>query len=74
MQSHGVRCLRLRVLLAVQEGNYGSALLESIGLHVLGHEALVAQEETSLATRHIGRRASHDRSSRWHCCSSHDYR
>lgn len=69
-----MRRMRLRVLLAVQEGDYGSALLESIRLHVLGNQAMVAQEETALAARHTRWCAGHDCPSRWHCCARHDHR
>lgn len=74
MQSHGVRRLWIRILLAVQERNHRSTLSESIGLHILGHQALVEKEEVALAAWHTGRCASHDRFSRRNCCARHDYR
>lgn len=74
MQSHGVRRLRFRVLLAVQEGDNRPSLFESFRLHVLGHEAVVTKEETVVAARYSRRRACHDCFSRWNCCSRHDYR
>lgn len=74
VQSHGVRRLRLRVLLAVQEGDHGPALLEPVGLHVLGNEAVVAKKEAAVAARNARRSASHDCSSRRHRRAGNDYR
>jgi hypothetical protein len=74
VQSYGVRRLRLRILLAVQEGNHRFALLESFGLHILGHQALVAEEEAALAARYARGSASHDSFSRRNRRASHDNR
>lgn len=74
MQSHGVRCVRLGVLLAVHEGDQRSTLLESVGMHILGQEAVVEEKEITVAVGHAGWCSCWYRSSRWDCCSCHDYR
>ena len=43
LQPHDVRCLRRRVLLALHEGDLGPALPQSVGVHILGEEAMVRQ-------------------------------
>lgn len=74
MQSHGVRRVWLRVLLAVQERNHRFTLSEPFGMHVLGHEALVAKEEIAVAAWHARWRARDDCFSGRNCCASDDYR
>lgn len=73
VQSHGVRRLRFGVLLAVQEGDYGLALSQSVRLHVLGHEALVSQKETSLAAWNASRSSGYDCIGRWYRCARYDH-
>ena len=52
VQPHHVQRVRLRVLLALHEGDQRPALPFALGLHVLGQEALVAQEEDHVAAGH----------------------
>lgn len=74
VQPHGVCCVWLGVLLAVQEGDHGPALSESIGMHLLGHEAVVAQEEAAVAVGDARRCAGDDCARRRHRRARHDYR
>ena len=74
MQSHGVRCMWFRVLLAVQERDYRFALFESIRMYILGHKAMVEEEEAFMATRNTRGCTCNDCSSRWNCRSRNDYR
>ena len=43
LQPHDVRGLRRRVLLALHEGDLGPALPQSVGVHILGEEAMVRE-------------------------------
>ena len=73
LQPHDVCCLRHRVLLALHERDFGPALPESIRLHFLGEEALVAKEEAILAAGHSGRSSGGNRPLGWHRRPSHDH-
>lgn len=74
MQPYGVRRVRLGVLLVVQEGDNRLALLESVWLHVLGHEAMVAEKEAFMAARDTRWSACDDCARGRDCCASDDYR
>lgn len=74
VQSHGVCRVWLRVLLAVQEGNHWPSLLESFGLHILGHKTVVAEEETAMAVGNACWCTSHDCTCCRNCCASDDHR
>lgn len=74
MQPHGLRHLRVRVLLALHEGDQRFALPEPFRLHLLGQEALVPEEETPVAAGDPGRGAAGDCPGGWNCRASDDYR
>lgn len=58
MQSHGVLRMRCGILLALHEGGFRFTLFKPQRLHVLGQEAVVAQEEAAVAAGHAGGRAA----------------
>lgn len=74
VQPHDVLGVRGRVLLAVHEGDQRPALPLTLGLHLLGQEAVVAQEEAPLAARYPGGCARGHRAPSGHLHSGHDHR
>jgi hypothetical protein len=74
VQSHGVCGVWLGVLLAVQERDNRFALFESFWMHVLGHKAVVEEEEASMAVGDARWSTSHDCTSRRYRSASYDNR
>lgn len=74
LQPHGLCHLRIRVLLAVHEGDQRSALPEPVRLHLLGQEAMVAQKEAPVAAGNAGGGPARDCPGRRHRRARHDHR
>lgn len=74
VQPHGLRHLRVRVLLALHEGDQRSALPEPVRVHLLGQETLVPEEETPVAAGNAGWGTAGDRPGGGNRRAGYDYR
>lgn len=74
VQPHGLRHLRVGVLLALHERDQRPALPEPLRVHFLGQEAMVPEEEAAVAAGNAGGGTTGDSPGCRNCRACDDHR